>query len=135
MASHPATVTAIRTLHDTWLRRAEEWQRQVRVLPELDPSQRRNLLRAVREQLDGHLRPYMQLEEGLLATNRTTDGDLLRLEHAAIARAIEHLEELADADDAPPHEAQVALALLCSTLVDHLLHEATAYLPRLSATT
>lgn len=134
MPSHPATAGAIRTLHDLWLRRVGQWQHQIQILPEMEPHQRRWVLTAILEHLNDHLLPYMRLEEGLLQTNGTTDSDLLRLEHFTIGRAIEHLEEVAIAGDAPPHQVQAALARLCTTLRDHLLHEATAYLPRLVST-
>ncbi len=135
MPSHPATADAIRTLHGTWLRRVEQWQHQIGTMPDLEPHQRRNVLLAVRDHLHDQLLPYMRLEEGLLSTDGTLDGDLLQLEHAAIRRAIEQLDEVATAEDVSPHEAQAALARLCATLSDHLLHEASAYLPRLLPST
>lgn len=133
MPSHPATAHAVQTLHALWVRRVEDWQRQIRVLPELNPHQRGDLLDAILGDLNDQLRSYMRLEEGMLLMDGASDGELIRLEHSSIGRAIENLEDVATAQGAPPHQAQAALARLCVTLKDHLTHEATAYLPRLTS--
>lgn len=129
MTDPPSVSEAVTTLHDVWLRRAHRWEQMVPGLPSRSVTNRQALLRDIAEDLENHLLPYMQLEEQQLAG---VDTVVLDLEHGAIRRAVRDLRATIATAAHDPSAAQAALSRLCSILVDHLLHERTAYLARLT---
>lgn len=127
MTHHPSLPDAVSTLHDAWLRRVHQWERLIPGLPHRGAANRQAILRDIVDDLESHLLPYMRLEEQTLDD---WDTSMLDLEHDAIRRAIRDLQATTTSTD--PSEAQAALSRLCAVLVDHLLHERTTYLTRLS---
>lgn len=130
MTDPPSVSEAVTTLHDVWLHRAHRWADLVPSLPHRSGAARRTLLRGIADELERHLIPYMRLEEQQLAD---VDTVVLDLEHGAIRRAVRDLQATIDPAAHDPSAAQAALSRLCSVLLDHLKHERTAYLARLTA--